>query len=180
MVSICAAQASELLPNAGSEAPVWTDGPVRVQRDTQQYERVEGFYDPDFLKFRIRTSVKVHDASSFSYDGKTYVLSQVIGADPKRLCRNDAGAVFACGGQSRAYLRKMITGGYLECYAWSVARSVRLVDCRIGQRKLGETMVASGFARAAPGSGLGEVEARAIKRRVGLWADPECRAAGGC
>lgn len=180
MVSGSVVGASTILPQAASEDPIWTDRPVRVERGEQQYERVPSFHDPYFLKFRVGTRVQVHDASSFVYDSQIYLLSKIIGTDPKRRCRNDAGMVFACGGQSRAFLRKLITGSYLECRVWQVARSIRLADCLIGQRGLAEMMVASGFARAAPGSGLKEIAAQAMRKRVGLWADPKCRAAGGC
>ena len=168
--------ARDLWPLSGSDTPVWTDQPMRIDRTRQSYERVPGFKDDHFLKFRVSPAVKVHDGASFSIGGQIYIVAKAIGMRPdKSLCRNDRGAVFACGGQSRAYLRKLITGRYLECKSQTLAQSTRLVDCRLGRDDLAERLVLSGFAHAAPGSGLSGAEQRAVTLKAGIWADPTCR-----
>lgn len=163
-----------------SEPPLWTSKPVRIDRARQNYERVAGFFDPYVTQMRIRSSAIVEDGVSFRHDGELFILSDVVGPAPMRLCRQDDGRRFACGGQARALLKKTIAGRYLECITRPLARRTKLADCRIGQRHLSEILVEAGYARATSGGKLTDLGARAKKSRMGFWADPACRLSDGC
>ncbi len=168
------------LPYAGSQEPIWTDRPVRVDRAGQQYERVPGLFDAFVTKIRIKPRAQAFDGGSFQQDGMIFVIADVVAPDPKRICHADDGSIRACGSRSRAFLQSLINRRYLECRAWSIALQTWMIDCRIGQYRVAETLVASGYVRAARDAGLIAVEQDAMRRRAGLWADAGCRLSERC
>ncbi|MBA3043177.1 MAG: hypothetical protein KJ670_24105 [Alphaproteobacteria bacterium] len=173
------AQANEL-PYAASQEPIWTDRPVRVDKAAQQYERVPGLFDAFVTKIRVKPQAQAFDGGSFQQDGMIYIIADVVGPDPKRICHADDGSIRACGSQSRAFLKSLINRRYLECRAWPIASQTVMIDCRIGQYRVAETLVASGYVRAARDAGLIAVEQDAKRRRAGLWADAGCRLSERC
>lgn len=168
------------LPYAGSQDPIWTDRPVRVDREGQTYERIPGLFDPFVTKLRIKPQAQAFDGGSFRQDGVIFIIADVVAPDPKRICHADDGSIRACGSQSRAFLKSLINRRYLECRAWSIALDTRMIDCRIGQYRVAETLVASGYVRAARDAGLVVMEQDAMRRRAGLWADAGCRLSQRC
>ncbi|MBW8285293.1 MAG: hypothetical protein K0M55_17010 [Rhizobium sp.] len=168
------------LPYAGSQEPIWTDRPVRVDRAEQRYERVAGLFDPFVTKLRIKPQAQAFDGGSFRQDGSIYIIADVVAPDPKRICHADDGQISACGSKARAFLKSLINRRYLECRAWSVALRTWMIDCRIGHTRIAETLVASGYVRAARDADLMAVEQDAMRRRAGLWADAGCRLSRRC
>ncbi|SSC67066.1 hypothetical protein [Ciceribacter selenitireducens] len=168
------------LPYAGSQDPIWTDRPVRVDREGQAYERIPGLIDPFVTKFRIKPQAQAFDGGSFRQDGIIFIIADVVAPDPKRICHADDGSIRACGSQSRAFLKSLINRRYLECRSWPIVLDTRMIDCRIGQYRIAETLVASGYVRAARDAGLVAVEQDAMRRRAGLWADAGCRLSQRC
>lgn len=168
------------LPYAGSQESIWTDRPVRVDRAGQQYERVPGLFDAFVTKIRIKPQAQAVDGGSFRQDGMIFIIADVVAPDPKRICHADDGSIRACGSQSRAFLKSLINRRFLECRAWSIALQTWMIDCRIGQYRVAETLVASGYVRVARDAGLITVEQDAMRRRAGLWADAGCRLSQRC
>lgn len=172
--------AAKDLPYAGSPEPIWTDRPVRVDPASQRYERVPGLFDPFVTKIRIKPQAQALDGGSFRQDGMIFIIADVVAPDPKRICHADDGSIRACGSQSRAFLKSLINRRYLECRAWPIALQTWMIDCRIGQYRVAETLVASGHVRAARDAGLIAVEQDAMRRRAGVWADAGCRLSRRC
>ncbi|MBP1848946.1 thermonuclease family protein [Rhizobium halophytocola] len=173
------ADAERRLPFARAGDRIWTDRPVRVDRDNQPYQRIPGIRYRFTLGLRAGRGVTVTDGGSFILKGTVYLLSRVFAPPPHRLCRTDEGQRFVCGARARAYLRKTILNHYLECRSDRLGRYVRLIDCRLGNLDLAQVLVESGNVRAVAGAGLEAVEAQAVASRSGTWADPLCRA-GDC
>lgn len=172
--------AANELPYAGSNEPIWTDRPVRVDRAAQHYERLPGLFDAFVTKIRVKPQARAFDGGSFEQDGIVFIIADVVAPDPKRICHADDGSIRACGSQSRAFLKSLINRRYLECRAWPIALGARMIDCRIGQYRVAETLVASGYVRAARDIDLVAVEQDALRRRAGLWADAGCRQSRRC
>lgn len=179
-VSVAHEVVAKDLPYAGSQEPIWTDRPVRVDRAAQRYERIPGVFDPFVTKIRIKPQAQAFDGGSFRQDGAIFIVADVVAPDPKRICHADNGSIRACGSQSRAFLKSLINRRYLECRAWPIALRTMMIDCRIGQYRVAETLVASGYVRAARDAGLITVELDAKRRRAGLWADAGCRLSERC
>lgn len=180
LLFVQAAAAVQMPALSGADVPIWTDRPVKVDRAKQTYERIPGFSDLYTTKFRVPKNVRVHDAASFTVDDRFYIVANVIPIDPRKLCHKDDGAIFACGMQSRASLKKLINGRYLECSATSVALKINLLDCRIGLDSVAETIVSSGFGRSAVTGHLLDLQTLAMDSSRGIWADPRCRLSGVC
>ena len=172
--------AAKDLPYADSPEPIWTDRPVRVDPASQRYERVPGLFDPFVTKIRIKPQAQALDGGSFRQDGMIFIIADVVAPDPKRICHADDGSIRACGSQSRAFLKSLINRRLLECRAWPIALQTWMIDCRIGQYRVAETLVASGHVRAARDAGLIAVEQDAMRRRAGVWADAGCRLSRRC
>ncbi|MBR0558150.1 hypothetical protein J5J10_20855 [Ciceribacter sp. L1K23] len=169
-----------MLPYSGDDATIWTDKPVRIDRATQDYERIPGPADHYLSGFRVKPRTSFFDGMSFTMDGSVYLLRDVIAPDPKRLCKADDGRRFVCGAQARALLRSTIFGRYLECDTEVLSKYVKLVSCRVGTNSVAEQLVGSGFARAISSAELKTLQQKAILQRAGVWADPLCRASLNC
>ncbi|HSX74554.1 MAG TPA: hypothetical protein VLG73_10170 [Shinella sp.] len=85
-------QAEGLRPGLVSSDPLWTDRPVRIDPRKQAFERIEGEQKVRRFILRLTNRVQTFDSASFRDAGHLYVLSDVVAADPRQLCRRMAGA----------------------------------------------------------------------------------------
>lgn len=174
------AGASPPFEYSGDSDAIWTDRPVRIDRSTQNYERLPGPADRYFSGFRVTSRARFVDGMSFAVGDRVYLVRDVVAPEPKKLCKADDGRRFVCGAQARALLRSLIFGRYIECSVEAPGRYLRLLDCRVGTENVAERLITSGFARAVTGGGLESLQQKAILLRSGLWADPRCRASRMC
>lgn len=179
LLSWTAAQAAGLQSGAVSDDPIWTDKPVRIDRKTQDYERVKVERKIPPLTLKPTTRVTVFDSSSFQEGGRLYVLADVVAVNPKRLCRGDDRHIAACGQQARLFLKRLITNRALACREHFRAGNAVFVSCRVGDADLAENLVAKGAAWAATPR-LAAVQQRAMAAKAGIWIDMECRTNGRC
>ena len=159
--------------------PVWTDRPVRVDRKSQDFERVEP-RAPDktqtdaerfTLRFAPRSHLTVIDSVSFTAAGTRYRLAGLEPVASSKICRNSDGARWACGLRARASLSGQLAGQAVRCAPLGKSGDFELVECgRLG-RDLGETQVRAGHAYASPDSRYAEMEAAARAASEGIWAD---------
>jgi endonuclease YncB( thermonuclease family) len=170
------------LAQAGAEvtqAPAWTDRPVKVDREAQSYERLEARPaprqepDPFTLRFTGKSRYAIIDSVTFEEGGRRYHL---VGLDPVpsgQICTDAAGGRWACGLRARAALGGLITGRPLRCAPRGSIGEVVEVECRREGRDLGEALVGAGNAFVAPGADrYAEVERKARDEKVGIWSDP--------
>jgi len=172
-------QAEGLRPGLVSSDPLWTDRPVRIDPRKQAFERIEGEQKVRRFILRPTNRVQTFDSASFRDAGHLYVLSDVVAADPRQLCRRDGGSPVACGQQARLFLRRLIMNRALRCLEDFRLGTVVFVTCAIGEVDLAETIVAKGAGWAARPR-LAARQQEAIASKAGLWIDAECRAEGRC
>lgn len=127
---------------------LWTAYPVRVDRASQDYERLELPADPYPFKFSARKGVTILDNATFTLNNETYLLHGVERLDPKGLCRDEDGRLLACGAGGRASLRAALRGNLIECARNEITRSVYIARCRSGGHDLAERL------RKSAGTGL--------------------------
>lgn len=171
--------AAGLQPGLISNDPIWTDKPVRVDRKTQDYERVvvENKIPP--LTLRPTARVTVFDSTSFQDGGRLYVLTDAIAVSPRQLCRGDSGHIAACGQQARLFFKRLIANRSLICQENFRAGAAAFITCNIGEADLAETLVSKGAAWAATPRMAG-VQQGAMAQTRGIWIDAECRLRGRC
>ena len=172
------ALADDRRPALASDAPIWTDKPVRIDRKAQAYERIA--VERHIAPWRIRVSpqVAVFDSSSFREDGRLYVLTGAVAVDPKRACRG-TDRITACGLQARLYLKRLIAGRTLVCTEDSRLGTLSFVTCTLQDKDIAATLVEKGAAWAATAA-LKAKQDEAVHRGIGIWTDTQCRAAARC
>jgi endonuclease YncB( thermonuclease family) len=120
-------------------------------------------------------SISVADGDSFQIDGRRYRLHGIDAPELHQTCRSRDGREWPCGRRARDELRKLLSGGNLECSPVATDRFERMVAaCRVDGRDLGDSMVRNGWAVAHQTRGASsryvsaEQEARAAGR--GIWS----------
>jgi endonuclease YncB( thermonuclease family) len=120
-------------------------------------------------------SISVADGDSFQIDGRRYRLHGIDAPELHQTCRSRDGREWPCGRRARDELRKLLSGGNLECSPVATDRFERMVAaCRVDGRDLGDSMVRNGWAVAHRARGASsryvsaEQEARAAGR--GIWS----------
>jgi endonuclease YncB( thermonuclease family) len=179
LLSIVAAEAAGLQPGPVSDDPIWTDKPVRIDRKTQDYERVKVERKVPPLTLKPTTRVTVFDSSSFQENGRLYVLTGAVAVNPKQLCRGDGGRIAACGQQARLFLKRLIAKRTLACREDFRMGHASFISCSVGEADLAETLVSRGAAWAATPH-LDAAQQKAMAQTVGIWIDTQCRARGRC
>lgn len=179
LLAAAGAMADGLPPGLVSDAPIWTEKPVRIDRRKQAYERIAVERRIMPARIRITPRVAVFDSSSFREGGHLYVLTGAVAVDPRRLCRGAGGRIAACGQQARLYLKRLITNRTLACAEDYRTGALSFVTCSLQDRDIAETLVGKGAAWAATAA-LRAKQDEAMRRGDGIWTDTECRAAGRC
>jgi len=179
IVAMTPAAAAELRPGIVSDDPIWTDKPVHVDRQKQSFERIAVARMVVPLRIHPGSRAIVLDSTSFQTDGRLYVLTDAIAVDAKRFCRSETGAVSVCGQQARVSLRRLITNRTLFCEEDFRAGRATFLTCAVGGKDVAGALVASGAAWAATPR-LMPLQQEAIRQKVGIWADPQCRSLGRC
>ena len=168
--------------SSGSDQPIWTDEPVRVDRDRQDFERVgpapaatsgQSEMDRFTLRFGARSHPTVLDSISFSVAGTRYRLSGLEPVPSAKICRNKEGVRWACGLRARTSLSSLLNGQTVRCAPDSKGEDFELVECRRIGRDLGEVQARAGHAFATPGSRYTEKGAAAKAANEGIWGDME-------
>lgn len=165
--------------------PVWTDRPVRVDRDNQEFERIGPAPAPEkaqspterfSLGFSARSRVKVLDSVSFTANGIAYRLVDLEPVASSRICRNADGTRWACGLRARASLSSLLGSQSVRCAPEGKTEDFEMVECRRLGRDLGEAQARGGHALASVGGRYADTEAAAKAASEGIWADTEDRA----
>lgn len=163
----------------GSQQPIWTDKPLRIDREKQTYERVVVRHEEPPLSLRPTNRVKTFDGASFREGGPLYVLTDAVAVDPRQLCRGQEDRLAACGQQARLFLKRLIAGRKLGCREDFRDGAVRFVTCTLDGADLAGTLVARGAAWAATPR-LAAVQQDAMRRKAGIWFDIDCAQRGRC
>jgi len=164
-----------------ADQPVWTDRPVRIDRDSQEFERIvprapaESQTEADrfTLRFTPRSHLIVLDSVSFTAAGTRYRLSELEPVASSKICRDKDGVRWACGLRARASLSGQLTAQAVRCAPEGKSGEFEMVECRHLGRDLGEAQVRAGHAIAPSGSRYAEMEAAAKAASEGIWADVE-------
>lgn len=137
---------------------LWTDRPVRVDRDRQQFERIPAktaaapTSAPQVHYVEIGRDLKVVDAANFSTSGIAYRVVGIAGLKPNEICRDMLGRRWACGVRSRATLRSLLQRRHLaaKCTVERADASPVEVACIYSNQNLADYLVARGLAVRAP------------------------------
>lgn len=176
-LSVAPAGAQATLP---ADAPVWTDRPVKVDRQAQDFERLEAkpapaqdqAQDRFTLRFNGRSRYAIIDSITFEEGGRRYRLADLDPVPSDRICSDPQGGRWACGVRARAALGGLITGRPLRCAPRGEDDGVVEVECRHAGRDVGEVLVTSGSALVAPDAArYGDAEDRARTERAGIWSE---------
>ena len=170
--SLLLASMTTATATSAEEAPLWTEEPVRIDRDAQTFERIAAERIVPSMLIRLSARVAVLDSASFVDNGQSYVLADAIPVDPKRLCRSEK-SIVVCGRQARIFLRRLIANRTLECDQLFTTATVRFVRCNTGGNDLAETLIGKGAAWTATPA-LQSLQAEAIRDRRGIWTDTAC------
>jgi endonuclease YncB( thermonuclease family) len=166
--------------SSGSDQPIWTDQPVRVDRDKQDFERVgpppaAANAQAEADRFTVRLGASSHptvlDSVSFSAGGTRYRLSGLEPVPSAKVCRNKDGLRWACGLRARASLSSLLNGQPVRCAPDGKVEDFELVECRRLGRDLGEVQARAGHAMATAGSRYMEKQAAAKAASEGIWGD---------
>ncbi len=112
-------------------AGIWSSAPVRVERASQDYQRIPAPPDPFPFKFRADRKFKALDSARFQYDGKIYHISGAPLIPRNRICRNPAGAKYACGLNAFKALDNSMRGRFVECKIGGAEQPEATVTCRV-------------------------------------------------
>ncbi len=180
LAACLAASGPAISQSATSDGPVWTDRPVRIDRDSQNFERIgpapaaapaPAEADRFTLRFTSRSAVTVLDSVTFEAQGIRYRLSGLEPVDANRICRRGTGERWACGLRARASLSGLLRSEGVRCAPAGRVDDVEVVECRRLGRDVGEVQVRGGHALVADGGPYAEKEAAAKAASEGVWGD---------
>lgn len=135
-----------------AEEPIWTDRPVRIDRSTQQFERIPAVGPraaasaPTVPSIVIGKDIKVIDAANFITSGRSYRIAGIAGLEPNQICRDDLGRRWACGVRSRATLRALLQHPLTRCVEEDADATPITISCTRAGRKLADYMIDRGIA----------------------------------
>ncbi len=120
------------------------------------------------LDEEYRGKIVVVDGDSINLGGRKFRLEGIDAPEYNQTCTKQ-GAEYACGKQSRNYLKKLVLRGNVYCKAWQRDKYERLLgSCYAGEMLINEQMVKSGWAVSF--GGFHAQEATARKNLKGMWA----------
>jgi endonuclease YncB( thermonuclease family) len=174
---ICAAQAAA----ARSEESLWPDKPKRVHKQDPSLERLPArpAEQPkvkleDYpLKLDRTAPARVIDSISFIQMGKKYRLAGLDPVAVGKTCKRPDGQRWACGLRSRVALGQLLRGSkQVRCAQHGEDDGFVVVECLRGDKDIGATLAASGYALAPGGQGPYKEEEEAARlNKAGVWAD---------
>jgi endonuclease YncB( thermonuclease family) len=89
-----------------------------------------------------------------------------------RQCESSTGVPWPCGMVARTQQRLFFRNRTLDCALDSLSwQGVRVADCALSGKSVGEWLVENGWAEAAAGSPLVEKGRQAVAARLGLFGD---------
>lgn len=160
-----------------AEESIWTNRPVRIDRATQNFERlpnlVLGLEGGESISFPAR--VDMHDSASFSAGGVEYVLADLKPVAADRVCRTGHGVRWSCGAQASVFVGNLFRGRTLVCKVGRERDRVALSGCRTTGMRISPEIVSRGHA--FPIAGDSDLEAallRAKAQGAGVWKDADC------
>jgi endonuclease YncB( thermonuclease family) len=164
---------------AGSTEPIWSSGPVRVDRANQSMERLpakpaQEVSEPDAEKYPLKLKrtlqFRVIDSTSFVHDSKKYRLIDLDPVPVAKICRKDAGQRWACGLKSRVALSALLRGKQILCSPAGEKEGFTMVECARSSKDIGSLMVEAGYALAV-GPHYQTEQNQARQDKAGVWAD---------
>jgi endonuclease YncB( thermonuclease family) len=180
MVALLVAAVPATAQSQTSDEPVWTDRPVRIDRDNQDFERIgpspeaaaaQAEADRFTLHFTPRSPLTVVDSVTFESLGTRYRLAGLEPVPANRICRNDRGERWACGLRARASLSSLLKSEPVRCAPQGTVDDVEAVECQRLGRDLAEAQVRDGHAIASAGGDYVDREATARAASEGVWGD---------
>ncbi len=163
-------------PRSGTEPPIWTNVPTRIDRDRETRERIEPPPGPPVEpRLVIRGDARVVDATTIAVDGRRLRLFGLVPVERGRICDVDGRFRWACGIHARAALGALTKDRTLRCRILAVDPDAdTVVDCLSQDRSISERLVEGGWAeldtdgRATPA--LAAARARAERDGRGIWS----------
>lgn len=123
----------------------------------------------------LPASAQSFSGSAVALDGDTLRMGdervRLFGIDAPESAQtcDRKGQQWSCGGDAKALLAEIVSGGTVECTARDRDSYGRIVaSCRVGARDLAGVMVREGLALALPEFSLDYVEAQARAKSFGL------------
>lgn len=160
-----------------ADAPLWTDKPLRIDRQKQSYQRVSPDSAPqdDTAAFPIKilkgARFFVRDSGSFMLEGRAHRLAHLVAVEPSTLCAFADGARWACGVRAKVALSRLFIEGQSECISRGNEGDVIVVECRRKGQDVARQIVAAGYAFAAPDDDRYLADEQAARSRyAGIWA----------
>lgn len=155
------AMAPSVAVGAHAETPIWTNEPVRIDRDTQELERIATQEEPEAAAdddsasggtpVVVGPDLKVIDAANFETNGLTYRIVGITGLKRRQVCVDGNGHRWACGMRSRVTVNAMLRDATsTRCIASETEATPVLVNCTYEGKDLGEHLIALGVALPAP------------------------------
>lgn len=114
---------------------------------------------------------RVIDANTLAIAGERVRLAGIDAPDLDQTCETRRGRAYDCGAIAARVLADLVRGERVACEGGGRDSTGRLVAvCRLGRLDLGEQMVLSGWALAAPADGAyARAEAAARGVQEGMW-----------
>jgi endonuclease YncB( thermonuclease family) len=119
----------------------------------------------------LRGIPRVIDGDTIEISGIRGRLEGIDAPESRQACASETGRSWDCGGSAAAALTRLAGSG-LECVADGVDRYGRaLLNCRAGERDVGEALVEGGHALAylAYSTRYRDEEQSARRRQAGVW-----------
>ncbi|TBW41034.1 thermonuclease family protein [Siculibacillus lacustris] len=161
---------------APSAQPVWVPTPMRIDRKTEERQRIAPSDDTTAPRLSGRAGLPADDGA-FPFAGGRARIDGLAPPERRRLCTGESGARWACGLRAHTMLVAMINGQDLVCRPKSENADTAAVqvmsDCRSRGRSIAETLVGEGWVDLDPGfadPALLRLHATAVERGRGLWA----------
>lgn len=156
---------------------IWTDRPVRIDRSSQNYERVAPRETvlPMPYTLRMGTRPDVPDGGSFRLNGTLYILRNIVTPPLEAICEGEGGRRWTCGRHAAYQLRSLLFRRTLKCALLPLARDVKLAQCRSSVADPELTLINKGLAVALSGVELASQQEQAKRQRIGIWDNVDCR-----
>ena len=141
--------------HASGEEAIWTDRPVRINRETQTFERlpdrqVSSAAVEAEKKLHFTPDMRVADSANFANGGRSYRLEGITGLPPNTICRRPDGRRWACGVRGRATLRAMILRRTTRCSEVDADADPVRIRCSMAGKDLSAYLILQRLAEAAP------------------------------